>query len=104
METVKTTWAIDPYHSEILFKVKHLVISTVSGKFEKFEGSVITNGDDWNNAAVEFSADIDSINTGVGDLASACAKWGEQRAAMATGMWALVGVQLMEEKRGQVEG
>lgn len=67
METVKTTWAIDPYHSEILFKVKHLVISTVSGKFEKFEGSVITNGDDWNNAAVEFSADIDSINTGVGD-------------------------------------
>ena len=67
METVKTTWAIDPYHSEILFKVKHLVISTVSGKFEKFEGSVITNGDDWNNAAVEFSVDIDSINTGVGD-------------------------------------
>ena len=67
METAKTKWAIDPYHSEILFKVKHLVISTVSGKFEKFDGSLLTNGDDWSNAEVVFSADIDSINTGVGD-------------------------------------
>ena len=54
-------------HSEIIFKVKHLVISTVTGKFEKFEGSVLTNGDDWNGAEVEFSADVNSINTGVGD-------------------------------------
>ncbi len=67
METAKTKWAIDPYHSEILFKVKHLVISTVSGKFEKFDGSLLTSGDDWSNAEVVFSADIDSINTGVGD-------------------------------------
>jgi len=67
METAKTTWAIDPMHSEIIFKVKHLVISTVTGKFEKFEGSVLTNGDDWNGAEVEFSADVNSINTGVGD-------------------------------------
>ncbi|MCX6280379.1 MAG: YceI family protein [Bacteroidetes bacterium] len=67
METTKTKWVIDPYHTEILFKVKHLVISTVTGKFEKFDGAVFTNGDDWSNAEVEFSADIDSINTGVGD-------------------------------------
>ena len=67
METVKTKWAIDPYHTEILFKVKHLVISTVTGKFEKFDGSVLTNGDDWNDAEVDFSAAIDSINTGVSD-------------------------------------
>lgn len=58
---------IDPYHTEILFKVKHLVISTVTGKFEKFDGAVFTNGDDWNEAEVEFSADADSISTGVGD-------------------------------------
>ena len=63
METTKTTWAIDPFHSEIQFKVKHLVISTVTGKFEKFEGTVITDGDDWNGGSVEFSADIESINT-----------------------------------------
>ena len=67
METTKTKWAIDPFHTEILFKVKHLVISTVTGKFEKFDASVLTNGDDWNGAQVEFSAEIDSISTGVGD-------------------------------------
>jgi len=67
METKKTTWAIDPFHTEIQFKVKHLVISTVTGKFEKFEGSVNTNGDKFEDVLVDFSADIDSINTGVGD-------------------------------------
>jgi polyisoprenoid-binding protein YceI len=67
METAKTKWAIDPYHTQIIFKVKHLVISTVTGKFEKFDASVLTRGDDWNGAEVEFSAEIGSINTGVGD-------------------------------------
>ncbi|MCX6284973.1 MAG: YceI family protein [Bacteroidetes bacterium] len=67
METIKTKWAIDPYHTEILFKIKHLVISTVTGKFEKFDGFVLTDGNDWSDAEVEFSADTDSINTGVGD-------------------------------------
>lgn len=62
-----TTWTIDPMHSEIGFKVKHLVISTVSGKFGTFEGTVETEGDDFNNAKVNFSADIDSVNTGVAD-------------------------------------
>ena len=61
------TWIIDTMHSEIGFKVKHLVISTVSGKFTKFEGSIETEGDDFNNAKVTFSADIDGIDTGVAD-------------------------------------
>lgn len=60
-------WTIDPMHTEIGFKVRHLVISTVSGKFTKFEGSIETEGDDFNNAKVSFSADIDSIDTGVED-------------------------------------
>jgi len=60
---VKTKWAIDPTHSEVQFKVKHLVISTVSGFFKKFSGSVETDGDDFDGAAVTFSADIDSIDT-----------------------------------------
>jgi len=60
-------WTIDPMHSEIGFKVKHLVISTVSGKFGAFEGTVETEGDSFNNAKVNFNADINSIDTGVAD-------------------------------------
>lgn len=62
-----TTWIIDAMHSEIGFKVKHLVISTVSGKFKNFEGTIEAEGDDFNNAKVSFSADIDSIDTNVAD-------------------------------------
>ena len=43
--TNTTTWAIDPMHSEVQFKIKHLVISTVTGSFKKFEGNAITEGD-----------------------------------------------------------
>ena len=59
----KTTWTIDPVHSEIEFKVKHMMISTVSGSFEKFEGKVETSTDDFKDAQFSFSADIDSVNT-----------------------------------------
>ncbi|WP_420147274.1 YceI family protein [Spirosoma sp.] len=58
-----TTWAIDPTHSEVQFKVKHLVISTVTGSFGQFEGQVETTGDDFASAKISFSADIDSIST-----------------------------------------
>ncbi|MEZ4900914.1 MAG: YceI family protein [Spirosomataceae bacterium] len=64
METLtKTTWAIDPTHSEVQFKVKHLVISTVTGSFKTFEGTLETEGDDFADAAIQFSAAIDSIDT-----------------------------------------
>lgn len=59
------TWTIDVMHSEIGFKVKHLVISTVSGKFKSFEGTVESEKDDFTDAKISFSADIDSIDTGV---------------------------------------
>ena len=58
------TWTIDAAHSEIGFKVKHLVISTVSGKFTSFEGKLEGDPEDLANAKISFSADIDSINTG----------------------------------------
>ena len=68
METAnKTNWVIDPMHSEIHFKVKHLVIATVTGSFEKFEGSAVTTGDGWNDAQINFTADVNSINTNVPD-------------------------------------
>ncbi|WP_183557676.1 YceI family protein [Mucilaginibacter sp. SP1R1] len=58
-----TKWVIDPMHSEVQFKVKHLVISTVSGFFKSFEGELITDNDDFENAEVSFSLDINSIDT-----------------------------------------
>lgn len=64
METqAATKWSIDPTHSEVQFKVKHLVISTVTGSFQNFEGTVETEGDDFSNAKVNFSLDVTSINT-----------------------------------------
>ena len=57
-------WTIDPLHSEIGFKVKHLVISTVSGKFNSFDGTIESEKEDFTDAKIRFSADIDSISTG----------------------------------------
>jgi polyisoprenoid-binding protein YceI len=58
-----TKWASDPAHSEVQFKVKHLMISNVNGIFKKFGATVETNGDDFTTAKINFSADIDSIST-----------------------------------------
>jgi len=64
METqTATKWAIDPMHSEVQFKVKHLVISTVTGSFQNFEGTVETEGDDFSDAKINFSLDVNSIDT-----------------------------------------
>lgn len=59
----KTLWKIDPTHSEIQFKVKHLVISTVTGSFGSYDGEIEADGDDFENAKATFTADIDSIST-----------------------------------------
>ena len=58
-----TTWVIDPMHSEVLFKIKHLVISTVTGSFRKFDGKATTDGEGFNNAKVNFTIDVKSIDT-----------------------------------------
>ncbi len=62
-----TKWIIDPTHSEVSFKVKHLVISTVTGYFRKFEGVAEVASEDFDGAAVAFTADIDSIDTNQAD-------------------------------------
>ncbi|PTQ93566.1 polyisoprenoid-binding protein YceI [Mucilaginibacter yixingensis] len=62
MSTV-TKWVLDPMHSEVQFKVKHLVISTVTGSFKSFEGSFEANEEDFSDAQIEFSLDVDSIDT-----------------------------------------
>src|SRR5687767_15014115 len=63
----KTKWAIDPTHTEVQFKVKHLVIATVTGSFKKFSGSVEAEGDDFDGAKVNFSLDATSIDTNQAD-------------------------------------
>ena len=58
------TWALDPVHSEIDFKIKHLMISTVTGHFNKFNLVAETETEDFNTAKkVEFTADVSSIDT-----------------------------------------
>ncbi|MES2141055.1 MAG: YceI family protein [Bacteroidota bacterium] len=58
-----TKWVLDPSHSEILFKVKHLMISTVKGEFRKKQGEVISNGTDFGLASVNLTIDASSIAT-----------------------------------------
>lgn len=58
-----TKWAIDPTHAEILFKVKHLLVSKVTGHFKNFDATVETEGDNLETAKINFTADIHSIST-----------------------------------------
>jgi polyisoprenoid-binding protein YceI len=58
-----TIWKIDTVHSEVNFKVKHLVVSTVRGGFDKFNVTIETNYDDFSDAKIKFEANINSINT-----------------------------------------
>jgi len=59
-----TKWVIDPTHSVVTFKVKHLMISTVTGNFESFEGIVETESEEFSKGKkLEFKADVKSVNT-----------------------------------------
>ncbi len=62
-----TKWSIDSMHSEIGFKVKHMMISNVNGSFAAFTADAVTDGDDFSTAQINFSAKVDSITTGVAD-------------------------------------
>ncbi|TXJ04608.1 MAG: polyisoprenoid-binding protein [Aeromicrobium sp.] len=59
------TWVLDPTHTEIGFSVRH-IMSKVRGKFETFEGTLVT-ADDITNSTVSVSVDLSSINTGTAD-------------------------------------
>jgi polyisoprenoid-binding protein YceI len=59
-----TKWIVDPTHSEVQFKVKHLVISTVTGSFKNFKGEASTTDEqNFENGAISFSMDVNSIDT-----------------------------------------
>jgi polyisoprenoid-binding protein YceI len=70
METqtiTRTKWNLDPAHSELGFRVKHMMITNVSGSFGKFDVNVETEGSDFSSAKISFTADTDSISTGNAD-------------------------------------
>ncbi|SDL17969.1 YceI family protein [Siphonobacter aquaeclarae] len=62
MSTV-TQWGVDPLHSEVQFKVKHLVISTVTGAFNSFSGGAVSKDGSLEGAEVHFTIDVNSIDT-----------------------------------------
>lgn len=57
------TYKIDPLHSEIKFRVKHLMISNVTGEFKTFDATVTAEAADFSDASISFEADINSIST-----------------------------------------
>lgn len=60
---METKWKSDPAHSELKFKVKHMMISNVTGNFKKFNVEANTDEDDFTKAKIEVTADLNSIDT-----------------------------------------
>ena len=58
-----TKWLLDPTHSELGFKIKHLMITNVSGIFKNFTAEVETKGEDFSTAQINLSAEMASITT-----------------------------------------
>ncbi len=56
-----TKWVLDPTHSELLFKVKHLMITNVKGEFRKFSGEI--DGEDFTKAPVKVNIESSSVFT-----------------------------------------
>lgn len=61
----QTKWTVDPMHSFVNFSVKHMGISFVDGSFTKFDGSVTAAKPDLTDAKINFTVDVNSINTSV---------------------------------------
>ncbi|TDX01639.1 YceI family protein [Dinghuibacter silviterrae] len=58
-----TKWTVDPMHSQVEFKVRHLMITNVTGTFQHFDGTIETEGEDFTQGKVTFSVKVDSIDT-----------------------------------------
>lgn len=59
----KTKWAFDPTHSELGFKIRHLMITNISGSFKNFQVEAETNGNDFTTANITATAEMASIFT-----------------------------------------
>ncbi|WP_158799525.1 YceI family protein [Pedobacter sp. L105] len=60
---IKSKWLSDPVHSELGFKIRHLMISNVSGSFKDFQVQAETDGDDFSTASISLTAKIASLST-----------------------------------------
>ena len=60
---VATIWAIDSVHSSVDFSVRHLVIATVKGAFQHFDGTIHWDGEHFESASVEARIEVHSITT-----------------------------------------
>lgn len=58
-----TKWVLDTSHSEIQFKVRHMMIANVTGKIQQFDANVETEGDDFTTAKIHFTGEVSSITT-----------------------------------------
>lgn len=63
-ELTKTKWGIDPMHSEIGFKVKHLMFTNVRGTFKEYDASIYTTAEDFMSAEIDLWLNPASIDTG----------------------------------------
>jgi polyisoprenoid-binding protein YceI len=59
----RTTWKVDPAHSQVEFAVRHMMITTVRGRFTDVKGTVVTEDNDPTKAQVEVIIDVNSIDT-----------------------------------------
>lgn len=59
----RSSWKLDTAHSKLKFAVTHLLISEAEGNFASFTGSLEASKPDFTDAIVEFSVDVNSINT-----------------------------------------
>ena len=61
----KSEWTIDKSHSKLNFSVSHLMVSDVDGSFKDFDAKITTSKEDFSDAVVSITADVNSINTGI---------------------------------------
>ncbi len=61
----KADWTIDKSHSKLNFSVSHLMVSDVDGSFKDFDAKITTSKEDFSDAVVSITADVNSINTGI---------------------------------------
>jgi polyisoprenoid-binding protein YceI len=64
LSTFAQKWNADKAHSKVGFTVTHLMLSEVDGNFKKFDASIMSEKEDFSDAVFEFSADINSVETG----------------------------------------
>ena len=62
--TTQTKWSLDQAHSEIAFKIRHLMITNIRGSFKTFDANIYTTDKDFTTAEIDLWIDASSINTG----------------------------------------